>query len=207
MDRWSQTKTDMAIAIWGRLLGCFGDALLRKYGAEPPQEWVGALGMLTAIQHERGLRRLVFGWKGGPPSLPDFMRLCRTIGADEFDEGQPDQPRLPAPDSFTGDNWDMAANRYLMGHIAKRIAENPEFYGKAASYRAMQADDDDLRQLGLDKHNLDASGEFVDNAAKLVVAKNAWAADMRDLAVNGSVPPSTQKAVWYDLMNTAEKRA
>jgi hypothetical protein len=29
---------------------------------------------------------------------------------------------------------------------------------------------------------------------------------MRDLAVNGEVPPSTQKAVWYDLMKTAEQR-
>ena len=207
MDRWSQIKTDTAKAIWARLLGCFGDAMLRKYGAEPPHEWIGALGMLTAAQHERGLRRLVFGWKGGPPSLPDFMRLCRAIGTDEFDEGQPDQPRLPPPDAFAGDNWDMAANRYLMGHIAKRLSENPRFYGKPASYEAMRANDDDLRQLGLDKHNLDASGEFVDNVAKLVAAKNAWAADMRDLAVNGEVPPSTQKAVWYDLMNTAEKRA
>jgi hypothetical protein len=180
---------------------------LRKYGAEPPQEWTSALGMLTAAQHERGLRRLVFGWKGGPPSLPDFMRLCRAVGSDEFDDGQPTLPKLAAPDAFTGDSWDMAANRYLMGHIAKRMSENPKFYGQPASYRAMQASDADLRQLGLDKHNLDASGEFVDNVHKLVTAKNAWAADMRDLAVKGEVPPSTQKAVWYDLMNTAEKRA
>lgn len=181
--------------------------MLRKYGAEPPQEWIGALGMLTAAQHERGLRRLVFGWKGGPPSLPDFMRLCRAIGTDEFDEGQPEQPRLPAPDTWHGDNWDMAANRYLMGHIAKRMAENPKYYGRPASYKLMQASDKDLDTLGIDKHCLDAEVDFVANVGKLVAAKDAWAADMRDLAVNGEVPPSTQKAVWYDLMSIAEKRA
>lgn len=163
--------------------------------------------MLTAAQHERGLRRLVFGWKGGPPSLPDFMRLCRSIGTDEFDEGEPDQPRLPAPDAFTGDNWDMAANRYLLGHIAKRMKEDPKFYGRPASSKMLQAPEKDLRELGVDTHYLDASGEFVANVNKLVSAKNAWAADMRDLAVNGEVPPSTQKAVWYDLIGTAEKRA
>lgn len=161
--------------------------------------------MLNDGQLERGLKRLVFSGKTAPPSLPEFIRFCRAVGTDDFDE--PVLPLLPAPDTFTGDVWDMAANRYLMGHIAKRMSQDPKMYGRPASYAAMKASDEDLRILGLDKHNLDASGEFVDQVHRLVAAKNAWAADMRDLAVNGEVPPSTQKAVWYDLMNTAEKRA
>lgn len=191
------------MAIWQRLLGCFGDALLRKFGAAPPQEWIAGLSALTAAQHERGLRRLVFGWKGGPPSLPDFMRLCRAIGTEEFDDGQPALPMLAGPDTWTGDAWDAAANRYLMGHIAKQLSKNPKAYGKPASYETLRASDADLTQLGLDKHNLDASQEFVEHVHKLVALKNAWAEDMRDIAVKGEVPPETQKAVWHDYMRDA----
>lgn len=148
---------------------------------------------------------MVFGWKGGPPSLPDFMRLCRAIGTDEFDDGQPTLPLLAAPDAFKGDAWDAAGSRYLMGHITKRLSKNSKFYGQPASYATLQASGADLIQLGLDKHNLEASGEFAENVHKLVAAKNAWADDMRDLAVKGEVPPSTQKAVWYDYFNRAEE--
>jgi hypothetical protein len=188
------------------LLGCFGDNLIRRFGKTPPAEWVGAIDMLNDAQLERGLKRLVFGGKGQAPSLPEFIRMCRALGNDEYDDGQPALPKLEAPDAWKGDVWDMAANRYLLGHIAKQMAKDPKMYGQPASYRAMKATDEDLNKLGLDKHNLDASGEFVDRVNALVAAKNAWAADMRDLAVNGSVPPSTQKAVWYDLIGTAEKR-
>lgn len=194
----------MARAIWSRLVGCFGDALLRKFGPEPPQEWIAGLSALTAAQHERGLRRLVFGWKGGPPSLPDFMRLCRSIGTDEFDEGQPTLPLLAGPDNWTGDAWNAAANRYLLGHIAKRMKENPKYYGEGASFKLMQAPEKDIKDLGVDKHYLDAKGAFVANVGKLVAAKNDWATDMRDLAVKGEVPPATQKAVWYDYISRAE---
>jgi hypothetical protein len=190
--------------VWDRLLGCFGDALLRKFGAEPPNEWSAVLGAVTAAQLERGMRRLVFGWKGGPPTLPDFMRLCRTVGNDEFDDGQPPPLQLTGPDTFAGDVWDIAANRYLLGHIAKRMSANPKMYGKPASYEAMQASVADLNQLGLDKHNLDASGEFVDNVHKLIGAKKEWAADMRDIAVKGEVPVDTQKQFWREYMQRAE---
>lgn len=201
---WSQNKTDMAKAIWVRLLGCFGESLIRKFGPTPPQEWVDGLGMLSPLQQERGLRRLVFGWKGGPPSLPEFMRLCRSVGSDEFEEGPAKLPALPPPDTWEGDVWASAANRYLMGHIAKRMATNPKGYGKPASYEAMRAPKADLGRLGLDEHNLDASSEFVDRMAKLVAAKNTWAADMRDLAIKGEVPAETQKAVWREYLARAE---
>lgn len=186
-------------------MGCFGEALLRKFGAEPPQEWTDALRGLAMGQLERGMRRVVFGWKGGPPSLPDFIRLCRTVGTDEFDEGESDRQRLPAPDSFNGDAWTMAANRYLLGHIATRMSQNPKFYGQPASYKAMRARQDELDLLGLDKHNLDASPVFIENVHALVAAKNAWADDMRDLAVDGGVPVETQKAVWRDWIGRAEE--
>lgn len=116
-------------------------------------------------------------------------------------------PPAPRDDGFRGDAWDIQSNLFLLAHIRQQMAKDPHRYGQPASYRAMQASDADLYKLGLDKHNLDASGEFVDNVHRLVAAKKAWAADMRDLAVNGEVPPSTQKAVWHDLIGTAEKLA
>lgn len=171
--------------MWDRLLGCFGDALLRKFGAEPPPEWVAGLSMLSAAQHERGLRRVVFGWKGGPPSLPDFVRLCRSIG-DDIDEG-PKPVALPAPDTFSGDEWDVAANRYLRGHLTLRLYADPHRYGRRASSRTMQ----------------DASPEFVANVALLVEAKRCWAVDMR--AIGREVDPEVQKAHWHLHIDAAER--
>jgi hypothetical protein len=189
--------------VWDRLLGCFGDALLRKFGASPPQEWTGAIAHLQDPQIERGMRRLLFGWKGGPPSLPDFMRLCRTIGTDEFDEADSGLPKLAHDDSFAGDAWDMVANRYLMGHIATLMKKNPKCFGRPASVKLMQAPLKDLQDLGIDPHYLDASGELVENVKRLIAAKNAWAVDMRDIAVNGAVPPENQKTIWRDYMQRA----
>lgn len=193
--------------MWDRLLGCFGDQLLRKFGAEPPQEWVGAISSLPDRQIERGLRRILYGWKGGPPNLPDFMRLCRSVGTDDFDEGDSGLPKLAHEDSFKGDAWDMAANRYLMGHIAKLMKKDPKCLGRPASVKLMQAPLKDLQDLGIDQHYLDAHGEFVENVKRLVAAKNAWAVDMRDIAVKGEVPPSNQQTIWRDYMKRAGMEA
>jgi hypothetical protein len=40
-----------------------------------------------------------------------------------------------------------------------------------------------------------------------VGAKNAWAADMRDIAVNGQVPASDQQTIWRDYMKSAGMEA
>lgn len=205
--QWSASRPDpeeRATTIWDRLLGCFGDSLLRKFGKTPPAEWVGAIGMLNDRQIERGLKRLVFGGKNQPPSLPEFIRVCRAVGTDDFEEGDQKLPRLAHEDTFRGDVWDMAANRFLMGHIAKRVKQNTLCYGKPASYALLQAPAKDLQELGVDPHYLDASAEMIDRIKKLIAAKNDWAADMRDLAVKGSVPVETQQAVWHDYLNRAE---
>jgi hypothetical protein len=171
--------------------------LLRKFGAEPPQEWTTAIGYLKDPQLERGFRRMVFGWKGGPPSLPDFVRLCRSVGSDEFDEGSPSLPALSAPDAWVGDAWEMAANRYLMGHIAKQIAKNPRCYGRPASVKSMETRRED-------SPNGDASPQFVANVGRLRQAKALWAADMRDMARDDGVDVEIQKAVWRDYIGRAE---
>lgn len=182
MDESSANNPDQrAATVWDRLLGCFGDSLLRKFGATPNPEWTAGIDMLADREIERGMRRIVFGWKGAPPNLPDFMRLCRTIGDAGIEEGPQPMLALPAPDNFAGDAWDQAANKYLLGHIAKRVSENTRCYGAPNSE------------------------DMAAKVAKLVTAKNSWAADMRDLDRGQGVPPDTQKAVWYDYFNTAEQ--
>jgi hypothetical protein len=78
-----------------------------------------AMGALDPRQIARGLRRIVYGWKGPPPNLPDFMRLCRSVGNDDFDEGPVEVPRLAAPE-WQGDAWEIAANQHLLAHLVRR---------------------------------------------------------------------------------------
>lgn len=172
--------------MWDRLLGLFGDALLRKFGAEPPQEWETGVGYLTDLQIERGFKRFVFGWKGGPPSLPDFVRMCRSIGDDTVDEG----PRpfvLPAPEPDKYDGWDITGNNRFLNYVKTRLANHPRAWGVPGSTKQAEA-------------------------TRIAVAyKNAWAQDMREAgtldAATGefAMPPrEVQDRTWIDAMGRAE---
>lgn len=178
-------------------MGCFGDALLRKFGAEPPEEWKGAIGMLSAEEIRRGMRRIVFGWKGGPPNLPDFVRLCRTIGDDAPDEG-PKPVALPNPNAWNGDKWGEVANTHLLAHIAHQA--------KAGVHYAAGRD----RTAGHLGNGWKPTRETAEMTAMLVAYKNAWARDMREWAVDREtgevVIPSAaeQKRAWDDCMSRAE---
>lgn len=129
-----------------------------------------------------------------PGQLWDISKRMRAAAA----------PPPPVDDGFRGDAWDAAANRYLLGYLATRFKSGRKFPGKPASYEAMRAPLKDLRALGLDEHNLDASSEFIAHVHKLVAAKNAWASDMRDIAVNGAVPVATQQTVWREYLARAD---
>lgn len=173
--------------IWDRLLGCFGESLLRKFGAEPPEEWAEAIGMLHYHEVGRGMRRLVFGWKGGPPNLPDFIRLCRSIGEDEFDDGPRKLVALPPPDDRKFDGADLSANERLLKYITTRLPANPHAWGLPGSAQQREA------------------------VQILVAYKNAWAQDMREW---GGIDPSTGELVratsaeqdsnWKGCMERAE---
>lgn len=187
MDEWSANKTGQAaIAIWDRLLGYFGDALLRRFGKEPPAEWVEAISALNEIQLERGLRRLKYSGKGGAPSLPEFVRLCRAITDDGIEEG-PRPLALPAPDAGRFDGWDIAANNRFWKYMTHRLTVNSRAWGMPGSSRQMEA-----TQVG-------------------VSYKNAWARDMREACTvdpdSGElVLPSDeyQATTWVDCMGRAE---
>jgi hypothetical protein len=142
--------------VWDKLLGYFGDSLLRKFGAAPPAEWAEAIAELNDFQVRRGFRRLTFGWKGGVPNLPDFVRLCRAIGDDAPDEGPTQHVELPAPLSQKFDGWDITANNRFWKYVTKRLTDEPRAWGAPASTQQAEA------------------------TRVLVRYKNAWAQDMRE---------------------------
>lgn len=201
-------QSQRADEVWARIVGLFGgDAVKRKYGPSMPAEWRGIIAKLDAVQLERGMRRLVYSGRDQVPSLPAFVKLCRAVGDDTIDD-EPQAPALPNPDRWQGDDWDNAANRHLLAHITRKLAANPAHYGRGASFKALRASEKDLRDLGLDRHSLDATPRFVDNIQRLVGAKNAWAADMRDLAQHGNavVDLDVQRECWDDYIGGAERQ-
>lgn len=99
--------------VWKRLIGCFGgDAVERKYGKTIPEEWEAMISRLKDFEIDRGLRRMMYSGRDIVPSLPAFVRLCRSIGNDEFDDG-PKPVALPNPDDGKFDRWEIAGNRHL----------------------------------------------------------------------------------------------
>lgn len=184
-DNPAQARAD---EVWKRFVGMFGgEAVDRKYGAEPPQEWVAAISRLRDREIERGVRRLLFGGARTVPSLPDFMRLCRSVSNDEFEDGRADRPALPAPDPGPEtDKWEVRANLdLLMPYIRRRLNENPRRWGTPGSRLQAQATE------------------------ILVRHKNRWVEHMRDWGVDekgeAEIPPaSEQNFVWRSLMEQAE---
>lgn len=173
--------------MWARLLGVFGDGVVRKFGEEPPEEWVDAIGELNDFQIRRGIKRLVFGWKGGVPNLPDFVRYCRAIGDDAPDEGPTQQVPVPAIEGPKFDDWDISANVRFWKYTTHRLTE---------SYRPWGAP---------------GTPEHAECTRIAVRYKNAWAQDMRESmtmnAATGEIsPPSEadQDQFFRDCMQRAE---
>lgn len=167
-------------------MGCYGESLIRKFGDAPPTEWIAGIATLDDVKLARGMRRVLFGGKTHPPSLPEFMRLCRLIADDDIDEPPSYRPLLDS-DAGKFDEWDIAGNQHLLGYITRRFKENPRCWG--APYSRQQAD---------------ATG-------MVVMAKNVWVQDARegkgvDPATGELMPYSIeeQKAAWIDGMHQAE---
>lgn len=170
--------------MWEQLLGCYGESLIRKFGEEPPQPWIGAIASLDEFKLARGMRRLAFSGKPHPPSLPEFLRLCRMVADDDLDEPA-NRAALPAPEGKF-DDWDRAGNIHFLGYITRRLSEKPRAWGAPNSREQQDATRIALRY------------------------KTAWAVDMREgrgVSPDGEVipySPDEQKSSWADLMEQAE---
>ena len=118
MDRTSGSSSRSA-ELWQRFGGLFGaDALERKYGREIPAEWRGIVDRMPAPELERGMRRLVYSGKAHVPTLPEFVKLCKSVGDDgEFGGPKQAAPLIAAPN--VTDAWGTQANFHLMAEVYK----------------------------------------------------------------------------------------
>jgi hypothetical protein len=119
------THDSPATEVWRRFAGMFGrDAVARKFGETIPDEWHAMLSRLNEFQVQRGIRMLAYSGKGHVPSLPEFVKLCRDA---EHDREVTDQPALPNPDGWKGDEWAAAANIHLLGVVTRAVMERRSF--------------------------------------------------------------------------------
>jgi hypothetical protein len=176
-------SAERANQVWERLLGCFGDSLIRKFDETPPPEWVAGIGSLNDHQLAKGMRRLVLSGKGHPPTLPEFLKLCRTIG---YTDDVPEPPALPLHPALEGPQlgpWEMLANRRMLKYVTTKIPENTRRYGNPP---------------------IQSNAKFAANVNTLVALKNRWLELMLASATDDGVPIKEQEDCWDECMRQAE---
>lgn len=130
--------------------------------------------------------------KGEPPrkfGVGDVWGVKRRLRAPAPSANQPKEPE------WTGDEWDEEATLHLQGYIRRRLGADPQAFGRPATYMGMKT---------MSTPHADASPEFVRVVQKLVIAKNLWAADMRDIAAHGDVAPEVKREAWNDYVKSVE---
>lgn len=180
--------SERAADLWHTFAGMFGaDAIERRFGANPPGEWINAVGRLTQFEFERGLRALERSGMASVPSLPQFMRLCKQLGEDS-DRRQTRPPELP----FDGDRWTIIANQRLLKHIMTQASRGNHY---------CSVHDRSVPVPRLEHWQADAETHAL--TQPLVDYKNAWAQDMRE----GPHPLSQQiqDDAWRSCMHRAEE--
>jgi hypothetical protein len=183
MAEWSANNSaERTSQVWERMLGCFGDSLIRKFGEEPPPEWDSAIASLNDYQLRQGMRRLMYSGKGHAPTLPEFVKLCRTVGHTDDVPDAPSAPALPAlTNESAWDRWALAGNRRLLGYVTRKIPPSPRCYGHRDS------------------------PEFRAAIGTLAAMKNRWVELMQESATAAGVPPDDQNQSWRECMRQAEE--
>lgn len=182
---WSvNNSAERANQVWERLLGCFGDSLIRKFDETPPPEWVSGIGSLNDHQLAKGMRRLVLSGKTHPPTLPEFLKLCRTIGYTDDVQDTPALPPHPALEGPQMGPWEMLGNRRLMKHITTKIPDSSHRYGDPP---------------------IPSNPVFAANVNTLVAFKNRWVELMLVSATDEGVPIGEQEDCWNGCMKQAEE--
>lgn len=74
----------------------YGGRLTRDFGESVPSTWRSAINSLKDHEVQRGIRRLTAAGSSSAPTLPQFVKACKTIGDDEG-EIHPASTSLPAP--------------------------------------------------------------------------------------------------------------
>lgn len=184
--------------------------------ADRPEFEKALAELFAAIDKPLGEAQRTAFWRGlSRMSLVEFSRCRDKIVADLAGGEAPRKfgisdiwvaksklqafaPIKAQSDGFLGDDWDMAANRHLLGYITKRMARNSMIYGEGPSSEAMR----DKERMHL--ANADAHPKFITNVHTLVAYKNRWADMMRAAADQDGVPIDEQQEIWTECMRLAE---
>lgn len=103
------------------------DTVERKYGRTIPDEWHVVLGRLTDYQMQQGMRRLVYSGKAAVPSLPEFVKLARTVGHDDSIQDEPPAPNMLRITQDEPDPWFLVGNRHLFAYILRKMGQKRTF--------------------------------------------------------------------------------
>jgi hypothetical protein len=120
--------SDRATALWRRFAGIFGhETLARKYGDTPPEEWSISIDRLAHHELERGMKRLMRSGKVTVPSLPEFLRMCREVGSDQY----PDENRVPLANRLERQQprWDREGCIHLLNYIRTQAGARVYYLG------------------------------------------------------------------------------
>jgi len=87
--------------VWKNLSDAFGPRFLRDFGSTAPQIWQDAIRSLKDHEIARGFRRLALHGSASSPTLPQFVKACKTVGemtdqrGNVLVEGESARPALP----------------------------------------------------------------------------------------------------------------
>lgn len=149
MNTWSDSKTDRASETWTALAEMYGGRLTRDLGESVPETWRRTITGLKDYEIQRGLARLLKGGQASAPSLPQFVKACKTIGDDDGPSAPNNSNTLPAPDY---DVYHSHGQRCLMKYIftngaASDISLRKMLLSKGKivnDFRAIAADGDEV---------------------------------------------------------------
>lgn len=78
MSEWSANKVDKVSETWTALTQMFGPRLVRDYGPSAPDAWRNVIGAMRPQELANGLKALLDGGSGSVPTLPQFIKACRS---------------------------------------------------------------------------------------------------------------------------------
>lgn len=86
----------VATVFWTRMASLYGHKWASQYGSSPDELWTKALTTLGSDAIRRGLEACVVSGDAWPPSLPEFMAMCKPQKR-ENEAMYRHVPALPAP--------------------------------------------------------------------------------------------------------------
>jgi hypothetical protein len=90
------SSAKVALTFWQRMASLYGHKWASQYGSSPDELWTAALMTLGSEQIRRGLEACVTSGDPWPPSLPEFLAMCKPTKRENAAMYR-NVPQLPAP--------------------------------------------------------------------------------------------------------------